>query len=52
MGIINKLFTGFGLSYTDPSFLLIDATAVTLGQGHREVIQYIYLHLYILCPKY
>ena len=33
-------------------FLLIDATAVTLGQGHRKVIQYISPDLYILCAKY
>ena len=33
-------------------FLLIDATAVTLGQGHEMVIQYILPYLYIHCPKY
>ena len=33
-------------------FLLIDATAVTLGQGHRKVIQYISPNSYILCAKY
>ena len=33
-------------------FLLIDATAATLGQGHQKVIQYISLDLYILCAKY
>ena len=33
-------------------FLLIDATAVTLGQGHREIIQYILPDLYIICSKY
>ena len=33
-------------------FLLINATAVTLGQGHGKVIQYISLGPYILCPKY
>ena len=33
-------------------FLLIDATAVTLGLGHWKVIQYILPDLYILCPKY
>ena len=32
-------------------FMLIDATAVTLGQGHWEVIQYISPDLYILCAK-
>ena len=33
-------------------FLLIDATAMTLGQGHRNVIQYISPDLHIICPKY
>ena len=33
-------------------FLLIDATAVTLGQVHRKVIQYISPDSYIPCPKY
>ena len=33
-------------------FLLIDATAVTLGQGHGKVIQYIFPDPYILCAKY
>ena len=33
-------------------FLLIDATAVTLGQGHEKVIQYISPDPYILCTKY
>ena len=33
-------------------FLLIDATAVTLGQGHGEVIQYSSPDPYILCAKY
>ena len=33
-------------------FLLIDATAVTLGQGHGKVIQYISPDQYILCAKY
>ena len=32
-------------------FVLINATAVTLGQGHRKVIQYISPNLYILCSK-
>ena len=31
------------------NFFLIDATAMTLGQGHGKVIQYISPHLYILC---
>ena len=29
-----------------------NATAVTLGQGHGKVIQYISPDLYFLCPKY
>ena len=33
-------------------FLLIDATAVTLGQGHGKVIQYKLPDLYIVCAKY
>ena len=33
-------------------FLLIDATAVTLGQGHGKFIQYIFPDPYILCAKY
>ena len=32
--------------------LLIDVTAVTLGQGHGKVIEYISPDLYILCPRY
>ena len=33
-------------------FLLIDATAVTFGQGHWKVIQYISRDPYIICAKY
>ena len=33
-------------------FLLIDATAVTLCQGHGKVIEYISPDPYILCAKY
>ena len=33
-------------------FLLIVATAVTLGTGHLKVIQYISPDSYILCAKY
>ena len=32
--------------------LLINATAVTLDQGHGKIIRYIYQDLYNLCPKY
>ena len=34
------------------NFLLIDATAVTLVQGHQKVTQYICPDSYILCAKY
>ena len=34
------------------NFLLIDGTAVTLGQGHGKVIEYITPDPYILCAKY
>ena len=33
-------------------FMLIGATALTMGQGHRKVIQYIYPDPYIVCAKY
>ena len=33
-------------------FMLIDATAMTLGQGHWEVMQYISPDPYILWAKY
>ena len=33
-------------------FMLIDATAVTLGQGYGKVIQYISPDPYNLCAKY
>ena len=33
-------------------FLLIDATAVALGEGHGKFIQYILPDQYILCSKY
>ena len=32
--------------------LFINVTAVTSGQGHQKVIQYIFPYLYFLCPKY
>ena len=34
------------------NFLLIDATAVTLGQSHQKVIQYILSDPHFLFPKY
>ena len=33
-------------------FVLINATAMTLGQGHGRVIQYISPDPYIICAKY
>ena len=33
-------------------FLLINTTAMTFGQGHGQVIQYISPDPYILCAKY
>ena len=44
--------SGSHFSTQKSKFLLIDATAVTLGQGHRKVIQYISPDSYILCAKY
>ena len=41
--------SGFYFIAQTSKFLLIDATAVTLGQGHQKVIQYISLDSYILC---
>ena len=32
--------------------LLINATAMILGQGNGKVIQYISTDLYFICPKY
>ena len=40
------------LSRRQDKFLLIDATTMTLGQGHGKVIQYISPDPYILCAKY
>ena len=42
----------FSLASENKHFFLINATAVTMGQGQRKVIQYISPDLYILCPKY
>ena len=36
------------MSVQKSEFLLINATVMTLGQGHRKVIQYISLDLYIV----
>ena len=44
--------SGSYFSVQTSKFLLIDATAVTLGQGHGNVIQYILPNLFIFLPKY
>ena len=41
--------SGFHFIAQTNKFLLIDATAVTLGQGHRKVFQYISPDFYSLC---
>ena len=44
--------TKFHNDWMTSEFLFINATAATLGQGHANVIQYIFQDLYFLCPKY
>ena len=44
--------SGFHFIAQTSKFLLINAAAVTLGQGHRKVIQYISPDPYIICAKY
>ena len=48
----SDLMSGSHFIVQTSKFLLSDATAVTLGQGHRNVIQYISPDSYILCAKY
>ena len=48
----SDLKSGFHFISQTSKFLLIDATAVTLGQGQGKVIQYISQDPYILCVKY
>ena len=48
----SDLMSGSHFIAQTSKFLLIDATAVTLGQGHRKVIQYISPDSYILSAKY
>ena len=43
---------GFHFILQTSKFLFIIVTAVTLGQGHQKVIQYIFRDLYFLCLKY
>ena len=44
--------SGYHFIAQTSKFLLIDATHVTLGKGHRKIIQFISPDIYILCPKY
>ena len=44
--------SGSHFSMQTSKFLLINVTAVTMGQGHKKIISYISLYPYILCPKY
>ena len=48
----SDLMSGSHFMAQKSKFMLIDATAVTLGQGHQKVIQYISPDPYILCAKY
>ena len=48
----SDLMSGSDFIAQTNKFLLIDATATTLGQGHGKVIQYISPDPYILCAKY
>ena len=50
--ICSDLMSGSHFIAQTGNLLLIDVTAVTLGQGHRKVIQYISPDSYILCAKY
>ena len=43
---------GWGHDVQTSKFLLINPAAMTLSQGHGEVIQYIFPDLYFLCAKY
>ena len=48
----NDLMGGSHFIAQTSKFMLINATAVTLGQGHGRVIRYISPDPYILCAKY
>ena len=48
----SDLMSGSHFIAQTSKFMLIHATAVTLGQGHGKVIQYISPDPYILCAKY
>ena len=47
----NDLLSGSHFIMQQSKFLLINATAVTWGEGHRKVMQYIFPDLYFLCPN-
>ena len=44
--------SGSHFSMQTSKFLLINVTAVTMSQGHKQIISYISLYPYILCLKY
>ena len=48
----SDLMSGSHFIAQTSKFLLINATAETLGQGHGKVFQYISPDPYILCAKY
>ena len=48
----SDLMSGSAFIAQTSKFLVDDATAETLGQGHGKVIQYISADPYILCVKY
>ena len=50
--LCSDLMSGSEFIAQTSKLLLIDATAVTLGQGHWKVIQYIPPDPYIFCAKY
>ena len=44
--------SGYYFILQTSKFFFISATAMTLGQGHRKVIQFIFTDLYFLCLKH
>ena len=48
----NNMMSGSHFLAQTSKFMLIYATAVTLGQGYRKIIQYISPNPYNLCAKY
>ena len=49
--VLKWLVEWFSLNPADKQ-IFINVTAMTLGQSHQKVIQYIFPDLYFLCPKY